>query len=82
MATLCELSAKAAREITNEARSRKLKEIKETICQDIYLTASQGKSYYFIDFRHYGVSCLEDWRYIYNWLKDLGYTVEITAAVN
>lgn len=76
MATLYELSAKKAREMTNEAPMRKLQDVKEDICKDIARAAYQGESHYFIDFCYYEVSCPEDWCYIYNWLKDLGYTVE------
>ena len=76
MATLCELTAEAAREITNKAPLRKLQAVKENISQDIACAAYQGESHYFIDFCYYEVSCPEDWCYIFNWLKDLGYTVE------
>lgn len=76
MATLCELSAEKAREITNEAPMRKLQAAKEKICKEISCAAYRGKSYCFIDLCYYEVSCPEDWCYIYNWLKNLGYTVE------
>ena len=76
MTKLCELSAEKAREITDGAPMRKLKEVKETICRDIYCEAYNGKSYYVIKMEYYEVSCPEDWCYIFNWLKDLGYTVE------
>lgn len=76
MATLCELTAEKARKITNEAPLRKLQAAKEKICKNITGMAYIGESHYVIDFCYYDVSCPEDWCYIYNWLKDLGYTVE------
>lgn len=80
MATLCELSAEKAREITNGASVRKLQAARENICKDIFNAAYQGKSYCSIDFCYYEVSCLEDWCHIYNWLGNLGYTVEDNSA--
>lgn len=71
-----EVNATKARKITNEAPMRKLRAVKETICKEISCTAYQGKNHYLVDFRYYEVSCPEDWCNIYNWLKDLGYTVE------
>lgn len=80
MTKLCELSAKKAREITNGAPLRKLQAAKENICNDIYCAAYQGENHYFLDFCYYEVSCPEDWCNIFNWLKDLGYTVEDNSA--
>lgn len=76
MAMLCGLTAEKAREITNGAPLRKLQVAKEKICKGISGAAYLGESYYLISFCYYEVSCPEDWCYIYNWLKDLGYTVE------
>lgn len=80
MAKLCGLSAKTAREIANGASMRKLQAAKENICKDISHAAYQGETHYFIDFCYYEVSCPEDWCYIYNWLKDLGYKVQDNSA--
>lgn len=76
MTKLCELSAEKAREITDGAPMRKLQTAQKNICRDISCAAYQGESYCLIDFCYYEVSCLEDWCYIYNWLKNLGYTVK------
>ena len=70
------ISASEAREITNDASRRKLDETKDEISERIYCAAYLGKDYLRIDFEYYEVSCLEDWCNIYNWLLNLGYTIE------
>lgn len=75
-----EITANEAQQITFAAPLRKLEEAKKQICQNIKIIAQRGEHHALISFKYYEVSCLEDWCNIYNWLKELGYTVEDNSA--
>lgn len=71
-----EFTARKARQTTNDAPARKLRETRKEICRNIETKAILGESTFVIDFLYYDVSCPEDWSYIFNWLIELGYEVQ------
>ena len=71
-----EIFAGTARKIADTAPLRKLHKTKKQICEQIISYAHEGQRQAIIDFFYYEVSCPEDWCNIFNWLKELGYTVE------
>ena len=75
-----EVSADAARCISNSAPLRKLNDAKKRICEEISKNAFLGRRDCLIDFDYYEVSCPEDWCNIYGWLLRLGYKVQDNSA--
>ena len=71
-----EITADKAQQITFDTSICKLERAKKQICEGIKFTAQYGEHNMIIPFECFKVSCLEDWCNIYNWLKELGYTVE------
>ena len=75
MAESWEVSARKARQLTNDSGLRKLRNAQKQICEKIKKEAMNGGDTCCIDFRFYDVSMPEDWAYIYNWLNQLGYDI-------